>query len=305
MSDETTDDQLPLDLPIAAWVDAAKADPVRYRDRQVTYALLSAIGLTPELKETMLLKGGALMMLGFNSPRGTQDVDFTVEADPEPFASEFANHLNPALRRAIATLGYIDLVCRVQTIKKRPHPQIFEETPVPALTITLAHAQRGTNEEKRLNAGQAARVLQVDLSFKEPIFNAAEARLDKPAVTIRTYALEEVIAEKLRALLQQHERNRARRQDVFDIAFLAETASLDADAKHKILKALIEKSAARDIDITKSSIDLPEVAERAASQWETLRQELEEGELPPFAEAFESVRALYRSLPWPEEFILG
>lgn len=298
MSSELADDHLPLDLPIVAWVDAAKNDPVQHRNRQVTYALLSAIGLTPELKETMLLKGGALMMLGFDSPRGTRDVDFTVEADPEPFASEIAGYLNPALLKAIAALGYVGLVCRVQTIKKHPRPQTFEEATGPALSITIAHAIRGTNEEKRLNEGLATSVLQVDLSFKEPIFNATEAKLEKPSVTIRTYALEEVVAEKFRALLQQPERNRTRRQDVFDLAFLAGKAPIGDEAKDKIVQALIKKSVARGITVTRDSIDDPEVAERAAARWETLRDEIE-GELPPFEEAFEVARSLYKSLPWP------
>jgi hypothetical protein len=292
-------DTIPLNLPIVAWVQAAKADPVAYRNRQVTHILLSAVGLTPELKEIMLLKGGALMMLGFNSPRGTQDVDFTVMADPEPFASELEAYLNPALLRSAATLGYADLLCRVQKVKRRPRPAMFEAATGPALSITVAHARRGTSEERRLADGQAVAVLQVDLSFKEPVLNAAEARLEKPAVTIRTYALEEVVAEKFRALLQQPERNRARRQDVFDLAWLVKTAasSFDEEVRGRILTALREKSAARGITPTIASIDNPEVAQRASSEWDTLKTELE-SDLPPFEEAFATTRALYLSLPW-------
>jgi len=290
-------DHLPLHLPIAAWVEAAKADPVRYRDRQVTHIFLAAVGLTPELKETMLLKGGALMMLGFNSPRGTQDVDFSVVADPEPFASEFASLLNPALQSAAATLGYVGLVCRIQTTKKRPRPQNFEEAIGPALMVTVAHALRGTSEEKRLIEGQAARILQVDLSFKEPIFNATEARLENTEVTIRTYALEEIVAEKFRALLQQPDRNRSRRQDVFDLAFLAETAIIDDETKKRILESLIEKSAARGIAAREDSMDNPEIAERAEKEWASLQTELGV-DLPSFQEAFGKTKSLYKSLPW-------
>ncbi len=176
---------------------------------------------------------------------------------------------------------------------------MFEDGIGPALKITIAHARIGTNEVKRLEAGQATGVLQVDLSFKEPIFNAGEAQLEKPAVNIRTYALEEVVAEKFRALLQQPERNRERRQDVFDLAWLARMTAdtLSDQERQNILGALIQKSAARGINPTAASMDDPEVARRAATRWNTLSTELPSG-LPPFNETFEIARAFYRSLPW-------
>ncbi|MGU3594114.1 nucleotidyl transferase AbiEii/AbiGii toxin family protein, partial [Methylobacterium brachiatum] len=111
------------------------------------------------------------------------------------------------------------------------------------------YARRGTNEEKRLLEGQSTNVLQVDLSFREPVLNTTEATLGKPDLFIRTYAFEDVVAEKFRALLQQPDRNRARRQDVFDLAWLARTVDqpVTDEMRAKILMALIEKSAARGI----------------------------------------------------------
>lgn len=301
MTDITDNRQelVPHNVSILDWVEASKADPVGYRNRQVTYILLSAIGLTPQLQETMFLKGGALMMLGFGSPRGTQDVDFTVAADPEPFSSDLQVLLNPSLTRAANTLGYSSLICRVQKIDRRPKTAMFEAATGPALSITIAHARRGTNEEKRFNEGQSVYVLKVDLSFKEPVLNQAVIKLDKTNVAIKSYALEDIVAEKFRALLQQPERNRTRRQDVYDLAWLAKTAasSIDDTAREKILVALREKSAARGITPTVESIDDPEVAKRASSKWDTLGAELGD-ELPPFEEAFATTREFYVSLPW-------
>jgi predicted nucleotidyltransferase component of viral defense system len=178
---------------------------------------------------------------------------------------------------------------------------MFEAATGPALSITVAHARRGTGEEKRLIDGQSISVLQVDLSFREPVLNVVEARIEKPSVTIKAYAFEEVVAEKFRALLQQPERNRMRRQDVFDLDWLSRTAasSITAERRSKILTALKEKAAARGINPTIASMDNPEVARRAASEWESLEAELE-GDLPPFDQAFATTQALYRSLPWEE-----
>jgi hypothetical protein len=285
-----------LDLPIDAWVEEGRADPVKYRDRCTTHIFLAAIGLTPALQETMVLKGGALMMLAFGSPRGTQDVDFTVTAEPEPFASELVAELNPALLRAAAQLGYVDLVCCVQKLKRLPRPATFETATGAALRITIAHARRGTNEVQRLNNGQAPNVVQVDLSFNEPVTQTAEVRLKRASVTIRAYTPEDVIAEKLRALLQQPVRNRSRRQDVYDIAWLLDIHAPDSETKKRILDAMIAKGEARDLPLTIESFDNPEVKRRAAVDWDTLELEVEE--LPDFENLFEVVRAFYRSLPW-------
>ena len=285
-----------LELPIDVWVQAARDEPTAYRNRQVTHILLAAIGITPGLQETMILKGGALMMLAFGSPRGTQDVDFTVAASPEPFAREFEDKLNPALQRAATQLGYLDILCRVQKIKRQPRSNEFETATGAALQITIGHARRGTNEAQRLEIKQAQQIVRVDLSFKEPVIHPTGAHLGRPEVTIRAYSLEDVIGEKLRALLQQPSRNRQRRQDIYDIAWLIDAHSPDDEAKRRILESLVGKAEARDVPCMIDSFDDPEIKRRASLDWETLDLEVEK--LPDFEELFERVRGLYRGLPW-------
>ena len=60
------------------------------------------------------------MGLGYGSVRQTTDIDFSASSEYLPnnhTADELCNHLNPALRRAAATLGYADFVLQVQSIK--------------------------------------------------------------------------------------------------------------------------------------------------------------------------------------------
>ena len=289
-------ERVSLDLPLDAWVAEAKDDPVAYRNRRVTHILLAAIGLTKDLRDTMVLKGGTLMMLAFGSPRGTQDVDFSVTAAPEPFAGRLAETLDPALQRAAAQLGYVDLICRVQKLKKMPRAATFETDTGPALKITIGHARRGTNEEARLALKQATHALQVDLSFNEPVLHPTQAQMVRPAVTIRAYTPEDVIGEKLRALIQQPIRKRLRRQDIYDIAWLLDAHEPDALTKKRILESMIGKAEAREMVLTIDSFDNPEIKRRAGTDWDTM--ELEIGDLPPFEILFEQVRAFYRSLPW-------
>ena len=137
----------------------------------------------------------------------------------------------------------------------------------------------------------------MDISFKEKVVNTAEVTIEEPDVSIQTYSFEEIIAEKLRAILQQVKRNRTRRQDVFDIRWLIDRYKPDADTKALILKTLREKSEIRDIDTAQDSFDNPEVKERSAKEWDTMKLEVG-GKLPDFEESFAIVRDFYRSLPW-------
>lgn len=285
-----------VDVDVRAWVESAKTDLVRYRDRQVTEIVLAAIGVAPNLKKTLVLKGGAVMALAFKSERVTGDVDFSADADPEAFAQLVVEELNALLPRTAINLGYVDLLCRVQSVKKMPKAKNFEEHDFPALLVRIGSAVRGTGEERRLDAGQATRVLDMEISFRDQVYAFQELSLTDAGVAVRAFTLHELIAEKFRALLQQPIRNRYRRQDVYDIAFLVETNPLGDEDRVKILTTLIEKCRTRSIEPDIASIEDPEIVRRAQADWDTLKLEL--SDLPPFEERFAVVRELYASLPW-------
>ena len=285
-----------VDVDVRAWVEAARSNPAQYRDRQVTEVVLAAIGLAPSLNTSLVLKGGAVMALAFKSNRVTADVDFTSIVEPAGFADQIADDLNAILSQTAIRLGYLDLLCRVQTVKKMPKPLNFEEFDFPALLIRIGSAERGTGEEKRLEAGRAIRVLDIEISFRDQVYAFQELNLTGPGVAVRAFTLHEIIAEKLRALLQQPIRNRNRRQDVYDIAYLIETNKLSDKDRRSILETLIEKCRARGIEATPDSMDDPEVRRRAEVDWNTLALELDD--LPPFDERFAMMRELYISLPW-------
>ena len=288
-----------VDVDVRAWVEAARSNPTQYRNRQVTEIVLAAIGLAPSLNTNLVLKGGAVMALVFKSNRITADVDFTSMVEPAGFADQIADDLNAVLPRTAIRLGYLDLLCRVQTVKKMPKSLNFEEFDFPALLIRIGSAERGTGEEKRLEAGKAIRVLDIEISFRDQVYAFQELNLTGPAgVAVRAFTLHEIIAEKLRALLQQSIRNRSRRQDVYDIAYLIETNELTDDDRRSILGTLIEKCQTRGIKVVPDSMEDPEIRRRAEVDWNTLELELDD--LPPFDERFVMMRELYVSLPWEQ-----
>ena len=154
MSDPENDGAVEIvDIDVRAWVEAARANPTLYRDRQVTEIVPTSIGLAPRLSTTLILKGGALMALAFKSDRVTGDVDFTAEAEPADFDKLLTEELDAQLPKAAIGLGYLDLLCRVQSIRKMPKALAFEAHDFPALLVRIGSAVRGSGEERRFEAG--------------------------------------------------------------------------------------------------------------------------------------------------------
>lgn len=299
MSDASLDPVAPIetvDVDIRAWVERARADPQLYRDRQVTEIVLAAIGLSDSLQQSLVLKGGTLMAIAFGSRRGTGDVDFSATVEPDGFEDLLRLELDKHLPTAAIKLGYLDLICRVQGIKRRPKPELFEGADFPALELRIGSAERGSKQESALAEGRAGRILIVEVSFRDQVYAFQELHLGRADVAVQAFTVTELIAEKFRALLQQPIRNRNRRQDVYDIAFLIEAYSPDIDEQRQILETLIEKCRTRNIEPNRLSIDDPEIAERAEQDWNTLRLEL--ADLPEFGPRFALIRDFYRALPW-------
>lgn len=290
---------LPLEVPLSQWVQDAKKNPALYQTRQAVEILLHAIGMTPELNKPLILKGGTLMAIAFGSKRVTGDVDFTVTAQHNEFADMFEPMLDEALQRASSVLGYTDLICKVQSCHKEPSKTKFDENTAnaPALKLNIGIAQRNTPQAERLAQNQSAHVLSLDLSFKEPVTTSLPLQLEETKLTIQAYTLEEIIAEKLRATLQQVVRNRSRRQDIYDIHWLLENFEITDGQRATIHAALIVKGEARDLPTNASSMDNPEVKERSSRDWASMKIEIGKA-LPDFEETYAQVNTFYKSLPW-------
>lgn len=285
-----------VDVDVRAWVEAAANDPVLYRDRQVTEIVLSAVGLAPTLSETLVLKGGTLMALAFGSLRLTGDIDFSAEAEPGEFDQSLSQELDALLPKIALQLGYLDLVCRVQSIKKMPRSENFEDHSFPALLVKIGSAVRGSPEQRNLDRGRASRVVQVEISFRDQVYASQSLQLSGAGAAVRAFTIHEIIAEKFRALLQQPSRNRYRRQDVYDIAFLLDGHVLDQEDRAIVHRTLLEKCASRDVAVDADALENPDVVARAKADWESLKLEL--AELPPFDERFAIIATFYKRLPW-------
>jgi len=271
-------------------------NPEHLAFRQAVHTVLTAISGTPDLQTSMVMKGGLLLALGYESQRYTKDIDFSTPMLPDGFdLNHFRKALDGGLIDAVEGLGY-GLDCRIQKFEKSP-PQAGATFPTIRANIGYAYKAKA-NAYKRLMAGNSSTIVGLDYSLNEPVGNVDFFELDDGNV-IRTYDLAELIAEKFRALLQQQDRNRVRRQDIYDLHYVLKTHPLmnASFTKEHILHRLVEKAAARSLSVSSESMDNPEIMRRAKEQYPLLAAEIE-GDLLPFDVVYEAVGSFYKSLPW-------
>jgi hypothetical protein len=284
---------------VGDWVERAKTDPVAYLERQATELFLATLATIEPYRTSTFLKGGILMGVVYESHRQTGDIDLTTTLEPKQgVAEEFTQALNDAFPHVSAEIGYLDLMCRVQSHKYFPRGEAFPKNDGPAIKLGIGYAKRGSNQEKLFHLGRSPDKLEVDISFREPICAVRIIKMAPDEYLFRAYSLSDLIAEKIRALLQQESRNRYRRQDFYDLSILINQSTFNDPERKQVYETLLKKCHARDIEPTRSSLTQPEVRRRAERDWNTMRLEI--GDLPMFDMCFAVVVTFYESLPWPD-----
>jgi predicted nucleotidyltransferase component of viral defense system len=167
------------------------------KDYALSY-LLAAIADTPGLGDRIALKGGtALKKLYFAEYRFSEDLDYSTLA------------LGPLS----------DVAAKMDTVTQKMRNRLFERGPFEvqneALTLKLPHPGEQAGYLVRVQfpgQRQALCRLKVEITVDEPILLPVEQMPvlhgfdELLQVEIRSYALAEIVAEKLRALLQSQAR---------------------------------------------------------------------------------------------------
>jgi len=280
-------------IPIQDWINQSIE---RVPFRQAVHTILVAISKSETLKTNMIMKGGMLLALGYESTRYTKDIDFSTAKTLKEFDIEaFIQELKSALLEAVESLDY-GLDCRVQSYKQKP---LKSDATFPTIEISVGYAYKHErNAHRRLINNNSSTIVDIDYSLNEPpreieIFEIEEGK------QIKIYGFTELVAEKFRAILQQVARSRRRRQDVYDLNFLLAhyPQARDAATKRMILDSLIEKSLSRGLTVEKESLSNPEVIKLSSEEYHLLASEIEEL-LPDFDKVYSVIRDYYESLPW-------
>ena len=257
--------------------------------RFMEFVILNCIASDPITEHCMVLKGGNALRFAYESPRSTKDLDFSVDADGLPDDDRgIRDILNRTLRHAERRFG---VKARCQRVNRNP-PGVDATRPTYGVTICYQFANDAYfhSFEDRSNI---ATVIPIEISFNDLV---CETSPWKGNEALRVCSLEDILAEKLRSLLQQKVRHRHRYQDVYDIAKYVRQSDID---RRKVADYLKRKSQIRDIDARKSAYD-DEIRDMAAQEYDIRIHRQAPHDFIPFDEAWQDVISLVESLDIPD-----
>lgn len=283
-----------MELEISKWVDAS--DPANRSFREAVHIILVAISEDESLSMSMIMKGGLLMGIKYGSSRYTKDIDFSTSSLYSDFdPKEFSRSMDSALKVSSISLGY-NLRCLVQSLKVEPN----ERGTFPTLKVKVGYARKDNDgATRRLERKNSADIVKIDYSFNEEAQSVQDLFLSD-GETIKAYGLTELISEKYRSVLQQVVRDRARRQDIYDLSFLIENHSSGSnEEKYNVLESLFKKSEGRRLEelLNRGALSREDVYSRSKDNYDSLEDDLAE-ELPDFDVIYSQVREYYESMPW-------
>ncbi len=187
-------------------------------------------------------------------------------------------------------------MCRCQKAEVRPSRL---DAKLPTLGLNIGYAPRSKpRESRKLLAGQAPAVVEIDYSYNEAALDVEVLSLsDRDSLQVNSQI--NLMAEKYRSLLQQPIRWGNRRQDAYDLAMLLqECHPLNAAEQVRLLDCLVTSARARGIEPHRHSMRDPVVRAMTSAGYDNLQPEIE-GTLLPFAMVYEVVQDFHEKLPWP------
>lgn len=185
---------------------------------------------------------------------------------------------------------------RLQSIMKNPpRPDAKFPTFTARIGFALPDQQR---QRDRLLAGEpSANVIPVEMTLNEIVCEWNMLTISDSEIELNVSSINDIVAEKLRAILQQEARNKYRSQDILDIASICGADRLQLDAS-KVSEFLLRKSAARDIEVSRAAFHVPAIRERSASQYQDL-QATTRYHFIPFDEAWSTAMGFVDTLDIP------
>ena len=265
--------------------------------RHAIHTVLIAVANCESLKNQMMLKGGILMAICYDSSRFTRDIDLSQTSkyqngDEDKLLSE----LNDAIQNSIQELSY-GLDCRIQSSQLKPPSEKNPTFPVLEVKIGYAYNTDSKNH-RRLMEGNCTNVLEIDFSFNEKT-KLAESFEIADGLTLLRYSLVDLVAEKFRALLQQEERERYRGQDLYDLLYLLRNIPDQLySVKSEILEAFLESADSKGLKVNNQSMSEGLIREMTSKEYSLLKDTVRDERLVDFDQAYDELERFYRSLPW-------
>jgi len=235
------------------------------KDYALSY-VLAGMAKQPELSHSLIFKGGtALKKIFFGDYRFSEDLDFSVINAPK--GKQLENALLNALilsKELLNEYGSFDIQLK-RNPEKAPHPKgqdafnVFvkfpwQPTPLCRIKVEITHDEP-----------------VILLPEYKPILHGYEEQID---CAVACYHIEEIVAEKLRALLQTHQKlvsrgwNRPRARDYYDLWCILKNYSSTVD-NARLVEILDKKCLHRDVTYTNvDNFFTAELVKEANQHWQ-------------------------------------
>lgn len=262
------------------------------KDYALSY-ILAGMAKQPELSHSLIFKGGtALKKIFFGDYRFSEDLDFSVINAPKE--KELENALNNALvysKELLNEYGSFDIQLK-RNPEKAPHPKGQD-----AFNVFVKFPWQPT----------ALCRIKVEITHDEPVILSPEY---KPILhgydehidcVVACYHIEEIVAEKLRALLQTHQKlvargwNRPRARDYYDLWCILNNYSSAVDITR--LNEMLDKKC-KHRDVSYQNIDnffTVELVKEANQHWQATLGTLVR-DLPECGKILEDTKLLIANL---------
>lgn len=261
------------------------------RKRYVEHAILGCIARSGKLRNAIVFKGGNALRIMYGSTRSTLDLDFTALPNTLPDNEDALREIMYAAFYNSAISFGVKLRC--QKVKRNPKSP---EATKPTFDIRVAYQFPGDRYFESMETRNLIDTVPVEISFNDVVCGISEfSPIINDRSTIQVCSLEDILAEKLRSILQQKIRNRNRSQDVYDIALFAKSHA-DSINWQTVYTYFAIKCHARGIIADKKEFDMV-IREMAYKNYDKEIQRQTRNAFIPFDEAWHAVETVVEGLP--------
>ncbi len=282
---------------LATWAVSNGIPIEEARRRFAQYVVLCGIAGIRPLQRSLVFKGGNALDFIWQPNRSTIDLDFSLDMVEGVFPAGI-DTIRTLMDRACTRAGRrFGVAFAVHSVRQQP-PGDDKTFVTYTSRIGYALADETRLLVRMANNQSSPHVIPVEISINEPICGSTLVTIDERSDPLRVSTTEDIVAEKLRALLQQPIRRRTRPQDLLDIAVIVRgNPGLNRDLVGTYLTV---KAAARDVPVSRDAFRHQDVLARAAVGYDELAATTRSIFIP-FDEALATLRDFVDELPILDE----
>lgn len=261
-------------------------------DQQARLATLAALRRHDDLARDYVLKGGLVLEHVYGSPRPSSDIDLNhVEAHP----NELCEAHTRTLRDVCARLGYALVETAGDVGLSDARLRIVKWSDL--LPTVFAEVDYRAKPEGEAPVEGA---IEVQVTLCERVCHTVLARIGGVPVLVST--LDDLVADKLKVLLQQRRRHKVRHSDVYDLWFALAEAPFVPDPA-TVRDALLVKleSWPTYLPLAASAFRQDAVRTFAEQGYRSLRADEPDLPFAPFDVVWDEIQAFVDAMGLPDD----